>query len=1766
MSKNLKNQLLRRLFFSVFLVVPFGLFAQAPKASFTQDKTQGCLPLIVNFTQTATGNITDYYWDFGNGNTSILQSPGAVFAKAGVYDVKLVVTDNLGKKDSITVTTAVTVFDNPKAAYTGAPTGICEGQKVKFTDNSTFTTNPIKSWSWNFGDGKQSSQPSPENTYSTSGTYAVSLIVEDTKGCKDVLNQTNYISVGKAPTAQFFSDISGGCITPLTVKFTDNSQTSTGRTYSYRWYFGDGDSSTQQNPQHTYKASGKYDVTLVLNDGKGCTASLLRSEYISIGKTVANFDANVKYGCDPLTVNFENKSSNVPVNAHVVWYFGNGDSAVGLYPSYTYAVAGEYDVTLKITSPDGCNDTITKSKFIKVNNAPVIDFSTKDSIICKAPAYANFISNTPGAIKWEWNFGDSSSSAQKNPIKEYKAEGVYTVSLSATFPNGCVVTKTKPSYIKNQTQRAYFNTTDTFGCAPLFVGFNDLSQSWFGIKNWDWDFGDGTKSTLQNPIKTYTQYGKYAPNLTITDSAGCKATYQFDSIAVGIKVKPDFVANPRVGCKQNMDTVIFTNLTGANINKVDSFLWVAEISKYTRGNSPAVFDYTGYQLKNNPDSIDAKLIAISNGCYDTIEKKRYIVLLPPDVKISYAVDNCKLDTIKFTNNSLGVDSLFRWDLDGIPESDTNSFKRFLAPGIHKLIAEGYNKVTGCKDKREYEIIILPPLLADVEVDKNGGCAGDSLVFYNKHKNIGRGFLTFEWRLNGSVVATTEKLALLVPDSGVFDVTYTVSDMYNCVKQDTIRDIVAIKKTTAKAQVWPDKGCFPHTAGLIFNTTSGQLKNMRWVIGGTDTIPATQDTTQYTFNTIIDGMNTTGIEVSFLADDTSGCVVNKTAKVLVSSVVANFGTFPTYNCNNTDVSFFNTSTALKPVGSATFKWTINDTFEHTWPSGRYAFYQKGDYKFKLVVTDAAFGCKAEEEKMVTVGVKKLSPDFKVDKTKISCPPLVSTFTDNSTVENTSITNVLWRFGDGSASTEFSPVKNYFYPGSYDIVYKITDARGCSDSIRVPGKIFVGGPQGSPTSDKEKGCSPLTVNFEAINPSVGNIRWDLGDGVLVSGKTAQNTYVRPTTYQPYMVLEDSVGCVVFYPTKPIVVYPSPKPAFTDSGVCRYNPFVFTNQTDTSTPITFVWRFGNGDSTVGYHTSYQFGSYGSHNVTLEATSINGCVGVAYDTVKIVNLHADFGLDNTAACLGSAINAIDKSQSAAGIKQWQWQLGDGTTASGSVPALQYTKAGNYQLSLIIQDNNGCYDSAINAQNLTVYDTTPPPPPWAYRVTVEEDNSIRFDFSEYARIDFGKYIIYKAPAGKPLTLYKEINLRTDTVYIDGAVNPDTSAYTYKVVNVSFCGRYSNQLSSREHTTILLQGQPDTNVNHLFWSPYYGWDVVKTYHIYRKEPNKAAFEKIGTVAGTQTAYDDSAAYCNVTYLYYVVAEQDAQANVQFSRSNTIALTPIHKSTVQPGTIIRVTVEDDKNILIEFAPPTIINAPIQQYSIEKSSNGGHDYSTIFTTPTCCPSFLDKKVDVHKQSYHYRVRTTDYCADVSEASNLGKSILLRSSINADENVKVDWSAYQRWDDGVQRYELEVQNNNGTFVSAGVNNLTAKDTIYIDQTGLYNYLPKICYRVIGISNSGVVSYSNTDCVTGRSSLFVPNAFTPNGDGYNNTFVIVGAYIKTYKIEIFNRYGEKLYTSYSLEDTWDGTFKGEAVQDDVYIYVINAEGMDHKRYNLSGNVTVLN
>ncbi|TQD24451.1 PKD domain-containing protein [Methanolobus vulcani] len=279
----------------------FTTATEPPVANFSANVTEGVIPLSVNFTDLSTNTPTNWFWDFGDGNTSTDQSPIHIYTSAGTYNVSLNVTKAGGSNVS-TQLSYITAYAVPVSNFS---TNVTEGAApltVNFTDLSI---NIPSNWSWDFGDGSNSTSQSPIHTYALAGTYNVSLNATNPAG-SDVTTKTSYITVYITPVANFTADVTSGTA-PLSVTFTDQS---TNTPTSWLWDFGDGSNSSSQNQTHSYTAAGSYNVTLNATNVAGSNIST-QLYYINVSAAPSTEEssddddgvrASVSQGQDPKIV------------------------------------------------------------------------------------------------------------------------------------------------------------------------------------------------------------------------------------------------------------------------------------------------------------------------------------------------------------------------------------------------------------------------------------------------------------------------------------------------------------------------------------------------------------------------------------------------------------------------------------------------------------------------------------------------------------------------------------------------------------------------------------------------------------------------------------------------------------------------------------------------------------------------------------------------------------------------------------------------------------------------------------------------------------------------------------------------------------------------------------------------------------------------------------------------------------------------------------------------------------------------------------------------------------------------------------------------------------------------------------------------------------------------------------------------------------------------------------------------------------------------
>ena len=331
-----------------------------PTAEFTYSPSDPTTQDTVQFTDQSTdfdGSIVSWSWDFGDGATSTLENPTHQFDE-GTYTVILTVTDDDGATDMHTDTVTVSNV-GPIADFSYSPSDPTTAELVTFTDGSSDVDGSVVSWSWDFGDGGTSSQSDPTYSYSDDGTYTVTLTVTDDDGATDSYSDTVVVA-NIGPTAEFTYSPSDPT-TQDTVQFTDQSTDFDGSIVSWSWDFGDGATSTLENPTHQFD-EGTYTVILTVTDDDGATDMHTDTVTVSNVGPIADFSYSPTTPSTLDDVSFTDLSvdSDGSISSWS-WDFDDGVTSSDQHPIHSFSTVGTYQVSLTVTDDDGATNSVTIS-------------------------------------------------------------------------------------------------------------------------------------------------------------------------------------------------------------------------------------------------------------------------------------------------------------------------------------------------------------------------------------------------------------------------------------------------------------------------------------------------------------------------------------------------------------------------------------------------------------------------------------------------------------------------------------------------------------------------------------------------------------------------------------------------------------------------------------------------------------------------------------------------------------------------------------------------------------------------------------------------------------------------------------------------------------------------------------------------------------------------------------------------------------------------------------------------------------------------------------------------------------------------------------------------------------------------------------------------------------------------------------------------------------------------------------------------------------
>jgi gliding motility-associated-like protein len=1403
-----------------------------PSANFSASPLSGCTPLAVTFTDLSAGAPTAWQWDLGNGTLSTQQNPTTTYFNSGLYTISLTVTNATGS-NTITRNQYIKVDDKPTVDFAAPNTSGCFPLRVNFTDLSVGGSAGITSWEWDFGDGGLSTTQNPFHNYTLAGNYTVTLKVTNSGGCAKVVSRPNFIQVSPGVTVNFSNTNPTQCKPPETINFT-NLSTGPG-TLTYRWDFGDGGVSIATNPSYTYLNGGSFTVSLITQSSSGCVDTLIKPAVIVIKDVVSDFTGPASI-CQGVTANFINTS--IPASASSLWDFGDATFSALTNPTKVYTTAGVYTVKLK-NNYGTCADSVTKQ--ITVLGLPTPDFNAPDVTDCNVPFTVNFNDLSTGAVGWNWDFGDGGTSTQQNPSHTYTALGNYTVKLITTGANGCSDSITKNQFVRIQKPVVNINGLPLEGCIPFTISPTPNVNAVDGVALYNWDFGDGGTSALQNPSHTYITQGTYTVKLFITTNDGCIDSSVFvNAVRAGNKSLANFSALPTAQCVGQ--AIQFTDLT------VPSDRWSWDFG-----------DAIGTSTLQNPaytyldtGRFSIRLIAWNNGCADTLVKTNYITALPPVARFTSTFNCANKLQVAFTDQSV-LPQTWTWDFgDGFTSTAQNPVHSYAAFGNYNVSLTVTNG--GCSNTKIIPIVLFTET-ADFTVITSTICTIQTAVFQTtgiNPANIAAYFWDYGDGNSGfGGPSVTHTYAL----PGLYSVSLTITDTRGCISTISKPGAIRVWGPVSNFSFTPPAGCRPLNVTFTdLTTTDGvhPITNWAWDFGDA----STQNFTAPPFNHVY---NTNGLFYARLTvTDSYGCINTflNNSPVFVSYPKAIFSTPDSLTCVGKNVVFTNASTGV----GLNYTWSFGDATSSTVTNPIKVYGADGDYTIKLIATDVN-GCKDTATQLNYVKVHTTKASFSVNDSISSCSPFEVIFTNTSLYS----TGVTWIFGDGTTSTLAAPTHYYSTPGTYIARLAVVGPGGCVDTVNKP--IILYPSTAILTYAPLAGCSPLPVSFHVSTPGPVTYLWDLNDGNTLASTDSNlvYTYLLPGKFLPKVILEDQTGCQIpvtgidtITVTKSYVNFAASDSLLCDGGIINFTDSTVSNGTISN----YAWNFGDGGTSNAQNPSHNYTAPGLYTVRLIVTTVNGCSDTAIKAnyIKVVASPVIDIAGNLPICMQSKLlfKGIVVQPDTSKIT-WYWNFGNGKTAITQNPLPQrYDTAGNYPLRLIVTNSSGCADTVD--RTVVVY-----PLP-------------QIDAGPNKVIGVGSSVAI-IPTGSPVVDYlwsPAIGLSCTSCYSTIASPKNTTTYTIKVTDANGCINTDNitiiVICNDKNVFIPNTFSPNNDgINDVFYPRGTGLFAIQSMRIFNRW-GEMVFQKINLFPNDPTAgwngrYNGKLQNADVyTYIIEIVCE------------------------------------------------------------------------------------------------------------------------------------------------------------------------------------------------------------------------------------------------------------------------------------------------------------
>ncbi len=1643
------------------------------------------------------------------------------------------------------------------ANFNPTQSSVCVNAPAYFFDQSKFNNvpldplqTPVYTWTFDDGAGHKLSPPTntknPQMIFPTGGVWQITL---DVVYNGNLASKTGMIFVADNPTIQFTSNKYRGCM-PLGVVFTDNTApySSLDRVSNVNnvdtilnrtWDFGDGITTSGpslKSTSHTYNVAATYSPTLIVTTKAGCTASFMFTDMITVDPAVlASFNPPVlSIACQFPTTSIQ--PTNVGAANAYFWTIDGGatiTNSTSQYPNITFPKEGTYNLTLKVISVNGCENTITKSIIVPpISNTT--DFSTPTGLAaCQNTSFAFVRKNTPATpTSYQWYVDGvlDATSNNKNLVYSFATAGSHTIMLTASYNGGCVSSK---SYTINVNRAPVANfdvlAAERSSCkTPFDVNFTDLS---IGNTQRIFNYGDGSAAVIEPSSSaashTYTKAGNFTVTLIAINGFGCSDTTDNLLFKDYIKIQvPKLLVPPTnmpdSGCARNFQPVADFDIS----SQITSWDWKIDYPNSTtltyKGKSPPQQFYSDsgtYHITLN--------VTTSNGCVSNPFEWDVKVGKNPGIPIINVdqVEKCANLAFNFSTNRNGITG-FKWEF-----SDGTTFKDSAFPKTFGYLGDFYVKLrvynNGCSDTTDGKFkVTTKGVIANFDVlndctnplQKKFVDNSTGRIDYELWKlvEVDKQFYTKQTNFFYSYTKTgTYNISLTVKDTADSHCEYTrtatikVANEQNisfspsanpiCVGDSKVDLIAKVENPAMVSKYEWDLGCGfvlkPAKYSVDFKTLCLYKTN-----GGRGNYPSQLKVTDVNNCTYL-----TPIQNLFIGGPSSDYAAIT----------------PLSGCENTTVRFQD-----KTTGDG-----VNNILERVWDFGdgtpsqnilsgpiQHTFATSGRYPVRLTSKDDV-GCTSTIQTLFVIITKPII-DFTAPTQSCLGGPIQFQLT-----KNVSLKTVLWDFDNGLTSSIESPAPIFYNTvGKKTISIQAEDFYGCKVSLTKPDYIEIGTPLAEFIADSDVGeCYPFQAGFHFTGSFATNYEWTFGDGGRAFQANPTHIYTKPGTFDVFLRVTSPGGCTSnFGPYKITVKGPFGTYDFANT-LCDPNyTGLFTITSSNTKFVTINYGDGQFNTLMPYKPTpytHVYKDSGFYQPQISITDDNFCTVPLQVThgIKAISILPLFKPDPILPffCERGLVTFKDISLANEPITGWEWDYGDGITGTGNPSPHLYTSPGLYDVKFTAISASGCRSSLKLREKLVEVQSSPDMSILSDLNQVCEEGMVRFQAQDNGSTgspivsyfwDFtnGQSSLLGLPPAQQFRKAGTYPIKLFTTNQKGCV--DTTVLNY-VVNPLPAINAGND-------TVLCIGTPMTlkpsgaNV--------YDWIAGPTLSCTACEQPSISpiVDAVYTVRGT------SLLGCQAT---------DSIAIHVVQRSRIMASNDV---AICAGESVKLNAKGTD--LLVWSPSTGLN----DQTISSPT------ATPLTTTTYVVNGQDqfgcfKTEDSVKVTVH-PLPIVDAGSDTTMMA--GYPLQLRPQYSADV-VTQEWVP-------------------STFLDCS----TCKTPVSTPQYSTTYTL--FAYTQFGCMSKDVIHIYAT-CT--KENLFIPNTFSPNNDGSNDLFYPRGRGIQKIKaFKIFNRWGQMVFIKENffandLNAAWDGTKKGAYVTPDVYVYMIDLICENGNVITLKGDVTLI-